>query len=705
MIIRSLALGIVGLSVALAGCQVQEAGRREGASETRAQAQRVIPATPLMVGVAWYPEQFPESAWEKDLQLMQDAGIRMVRIGEFAWSTLEPAEGRYELGWLDRAVAAAAKHGMRVVLCTPTDAPPAWMSYNYPDILRVDENGVRLRHGGRRQFSYTSPRYRTFCRKIVEQLADRFGHNPHVVGWQIGNEYTDDSNDESAKKLFAHWLAARYPSIDALNEHWATAYWSQTYFSFDQVPLPNSRDNPALQLEYKHFVTDNWRSFQRNQIDAIRAHLNPERLQFVTTNLGGLGWADKFDRWQICQDLDMISWDTYIGNDHHLEPYKIGATHDLVRGWKQKNFWVMETQPGSVNWAGVNNTLDRGETREVAWQAVGHGADCVAYWQWRSAPNGQEEYHGCLVGPDGNPLPIYQEIRQIGQEFEKAAPALAGTSPVSEVALLHDYDSRWAIDFQPHSNRYDQLAVLVNYYRALRDKTQSVDIVNPRVDLNAYKLVVAPSLNVISEPLAAHLLEYVRQGGHLVLGPRSGMKDQYDALDPRRQPGPLAPALGGRVEQFYALLQDVPVSGPLATGSVSIWGEQLSARDAQVILRYGKGGSGGWLDDQPAAITKVVGKGRITYIGGLLDNEALASAAKWMLEQAAVQPAVLEVPAGIEVCRRVGSGGRQVYVVMNHGSVKAQVKLLHAMHDVLKGEQTSGFELEPHGVAVLENRS
>jgi beta-galactosidase len=231
----------------------------------------------------------------------------------------------------------------------------------------------------------------------------------------------------------------------------------------------------------------------------------------------------------------------------------------------------------------------------------------VAYWQWRSALNGQEQYHGVIVGPDGTPVPLYGEVQQIGREFAMASKALQGTSPVSEVAILHSYDSRWAIDFQPHNKNYDQQNVLLDYYRPLRNLAQSVDIVKPEADLKQYKLVVAPSLNLISDELGHHLLEYVRQGGHLVLGPRSGMKDAWNALDVRRQPGPLAEALGGRIEQFYALEKNVPVSGEWGKGKTAIWAELAGTKadDTEVLMRYGK--SNGWLDQQPAAITRRVG--------------------------------------------------------------------------------------------------
>ena len=336
----------------------------------------------------------------------------------------------------------------------------------------------------------------------------------------------------------------------------------------------------------------------------------------------------------------------------------------------------------------------------MAWQAIGHGADEIGYWQWRSALNGQEEYHGTLVGPDGTPVPLYEEVSQIGREFEKVASYLAGTQPVSQVALLHDYDSHWAIDLQRHTEKYDQVELLRSYYHVLQKRAQSVDVVNPYADLTHYKLVVAPDLNLIPEDLARHLLDYVQNGGHLVLGPRSGMKDQFNALLPQRQPGFLVDALGGRVEQYYALDKDFPVSGVWGSGEAKIWAEQLrpSAANSEVLMKYGK--SNGWLDDQPAVITRPFGKGRITHIGVILDDKLMSVAADWMVRDIGVIAAFGPVPDGVEVCRR-STGGKRVFVLINFAPEKRSVKLPHPMKFLLSDGRGDTLELPQYGVEVL----
>jgi len=324
----------------------------------------------------------------------------------------------------------------------------------------------------------------------------------------------------------------------------------------------------------------------------------------------------------------------------------------------------------------------------------------VSYWQWRSALNGQEQYHGTLLGADGTPVPLYAEVAQLGKEFAKAGPALTGTTVKSEVAILHSYDSRWAINWQRHNKNYDPNAELISYYAVLHPIAQSIDVLPPTADLSPYKLVVAPGLNVLSDAAAKNLAEYVRNGGHLVLGQRSAMKDDDNALQPDRQPGPLGALLGGRVEQYYALLSPVPVEGQWGAGESPFWAELLSVKDkdTEVLLHYAK--SNGWLDGQPAAITRRVGKGRITYIGAWLDPKTMASAAKWMATTSGVETPLPNVPVGVEVSVRQGSRG-PVYILVNLSKQPQTINLPGPMSDVLEGGSRSSVDLPVYGVAVL----
>jgi beta-galactosidase len=633
----------------------------------------------MFLGCAWYPEHWDEARWVEDLRLMKGAGMNLVRVGEFAWSRLEPEDGKFDLDWLERAIALAAEQGLQTVIGTPTAAPPAWLTQTYPETLAWNRDGRPATHGARCHFNPSSDKYLELCARIAGELAKRFGKNPNVIGWQIDNEYGRESTDPITKKKFQEFLEARHGDLGKLNKRYTTSYWSQEYTDWAQIPMPYplGGHNPGLQLDYKRFVTEVYKNYQHVQIEAIRAHAEPR--QWITHNF--MGWFDGFDHYVISEELDIASWDDYVGTGH-LDYLENGARHDLTRGFKLKNFYVLETQPGTVNWSGVNNALNPGETRGMAWHAIGHGADCISYWQWRSALGGQEQYHGSLVAPDGNPRPLYQEVAELGAELQKFGPLLDGTAPSAQVAILHDYENRWAIDMQRFHKDFDPVQHLLSYYRPLKLATHEVDIVHPLAPLGGYKLVVAPHFHLLYNAILQPVVAFLQGGGHLVLGPRSGFKDAYNALRPSRQPSVLAQALGAHVEEYYALEQPIPVDGRWGVGKAQIWGEWLTtdAKDADVLMSYGHGH--GWLEGKPAVVTHKFGQGRITYVGAWLDEEMMTKLSQWLIDSSKVTPAYGDVPPGIEVCRRAGNG-KEYYLFINHTDEPVQVPLTKPMRDLL----------------------
>ena len=655
------------------------------------------PVPPLLLGAAWYPEQWPESRWEADLELMQKAHLHVVRVAEFAWTALEPEEGNYQLDWLERAINLAGRHGLSVILGTPSAAPPVWMERRYPEVMATDENGRHFGGETRNHYNWNSERYRSFVREIDERLSARFGRNPNVIGWQIDNEYNRQSFDDDTQAQFHAWLQRRYGSIDKLNQAWTTAYNNQTYSAFSQVPLVSgSSDNsPGLWLDSKRFITDSLRAYQRVQIDAIRKHA--PAAQKISTNM--MGWFDLYDHYVVGQDLDIIGWDNpqVWGS---FQPVANGAPHDLMRGLKGSSYWVLESTAGPRGGGNASAMLDQGEFRAAVWSYIGHGANLVSYWQWRDALNGGEQNHGGIVDVDGTPDPIYDEFAQVGREFEQAGPALADTAVQASVAILHSYPSRWAINWQKMNPAYDASDALMSYYAPLHRLGYSIDIVPPDRDLSRYKLVVAPALNVLTQAEADNLARYVRQGGHLVLGQRSAMKDESNSRWPQRQPGPLAALLGARVEQFMALNAPVEVAGDWGEAGSILFAEQLApqAADVHVIMRYRAPRS--WLDGKPAAVTRSVGKGSVTYCGAWLDEPGMQRAVTWMLQQSGATPDAFTAPQGVEVYHRSGPD-HDVYIVENDSHTPQTVKLPAPMRDVLTGQTSASLQLPVYGVAVL----
>lgn len=652
----------------------------------------------LLLGAAWYPEQWPESRWLADIELMQKAHLHVVRVGEFAWTALEPKEGQYDLDWLQRAINLAGAHGIDVILGTPTAGPPVWMATKYPDILITLPDGRQYTGSTRNHYNWNNDRYKGFVRDMDEHLAQRFGHNPYVIGWQIDNEYSNQSYDAGTQAQFHAWLQRRYGTIDKLNSAWTTAYDNQTYSAFDEIPLVSGTadNNPGLWLDSKRFISDSLRAYQRVQIDAIRKYADPR--QKITTNM--MGWYDLYDHYVVGQDLDITGWDNPQVQGT-FDPVTNGAPHDLMRGIKGEDYWVMETTAGPRGGGNASQQLDKDEMRAAVWSYIGHGANLVSYWQWRDALNGGEANHGALVDVDGEPDPIYSEWSRIGAEFEAASPALANTHIEAHVALLQSYPSRWDINWQKMNSQYDAISQIMSYYVPLHQLGYTMDIVPPDRDLSRYKLVIAPGLEMLTQAEANNLARYVRGGGHLVLGQRSAMKDEDNSRWPERQPGPLASLLGARVEQYEALNEPAAASGEWGDAKAILFAEQLQpqAADVQVLMRYRAPHS--WLDGKPAAVTRDVGRGKFTYVGAWLDADATKREVEWMVKQAAVRPDVFAVSPGVEVYKRTGTD-HDVFIVENFSSAPKAISLPVEMRDVITNRTEHSLDLGVYGVAVLE---
>jgi beta-galactosidase len=652
----------------------------------------------LHLGAAYYPEHWPEERWAEDIRLMREAGMTVVRMGEFAWSTFEPVEGEFDFDWLDRAIAAVAEAGLVTVLGTPTASPPAWLTQRYPETMIVDADGSRGQHGNRCHYCVNSTEYHGATRRIVEAMGARFGGNTHVIGWQLDNEYSSICYCDHCRTLFQKYLAERFGTLDALNERWTTRYWSQTYSAWEQIPIPiKGTHNPGLRLAFQQFVTASRRRYQQLQIDTLRPHLPPE--VWITHNF--MNWFAGFDHYEMAEDLDLASWDWYVGTGH-LDHLVSGAAHDLVRGYKRKSFWLMETQAGCVNWRPVNNALNRGETRTMAWHAVAHGADAVLYWQWRSALNGQEQYHGTLVDQSGQPRPVYGEVRKLGQEFAQVSSLLAGsTTPQARVAILNSYDSRWSIGWQRQHQDFDYTTHLLHYYRPLAARNIPVDIVSPLASLDRFRLVIAPALIVLDEEIVENLSAYTKQGGNLMLTVRCGMKDAYNGLLPSRQPGPLADMAGIEVEEYYALDELVPVEGNWFSGHSQLWAERLRPTGQMVAVAARYGSSNGWLDEQAAITVNPWNKGLVHYVGVYLDDEAQQAFVDRVIQILGLKPP-MKVPAGVEVGRRVSTEGQEVFIVINHTREEQAVELPWPASDHLSESSLAGdVTLAPYGVVIL----
>jgi len=613
----------------------------------------------MSIGVCYFPEHWPRERWETDLEEMAAAGLESVRMGEFAWSRIEPQRGEFDLDWLEDAVDLVGEYGMDAVLCTPTATPPKWLVDERPDILQAAADGTVRGFGSRRHYCFNSPAYREETRRIVSKLADRFAGHPHVAGWQTDNEYgchgTVRCYCDDCATAFRDWLRDRYDSIDDLNEKWGTTFWSQRHAGFHEIDPPGptpDEHHPSRLLEYYRFASDSVVTYNRLQADLLR-DANDE--WFVTHNF--MGQFSALDAFDVAEDLDLVAWDSYpTGSVQSKEaptaeefragdPRQVGLSHDLYRGALGEPFWVMEQQPGDINWPAHSPQPAEGAMRLWAHHTVAHGGDAVLYFRWRRCRQGQEQYHAGLRKQDGSPDRGYADA-------SRAAGELFDLGPVdAPVALLHRYPDLWATSIQPHSPDFEYWDHVGTYYRALRRRGVQVDVVPPERDLSSYAAVLAPSLHLADDALAEHLTAYVTDGGHLLCGVRTGAKDPYNKLPDAPQPGPLADLFGTTVDRHETLPERIEtrVRRDGTEYGYRTWAEWLDPADGTVRAEHASGVAAG----TPAVVGTDRGDGSATYCG-VWPGAALADDLVDALLSRAGVDRTAPLPEGVAVAERDG---------------------------------------------------
>ncbi len=609
------------------------------------------------LGVCYYPEHWPEDIWPEDARRMQETGLAWVRIGEFAWSRLEPVPGRLEFDWLDRAIKVLGSAGLKVVLGTPTATPPRWMIDRHPDMLAVDAAGRPRKFGSRRHYCFSHRGYLDECRRIVTLLAERYGRNPHVAAWQTDNEYgchdTILSYSDAARGAFRDWLAQKYQSPDALNRAWGNVFWSMDYGSFDEIDLPNmtvTEPNPAHVMAFRRFASDQVVAFNRAQVEIIRRYSRAP----VAHNY--MGRITGFDHYKVGADLDIASWDSYplgflsdrleADAAHKAAFLRQGDPdfqafhHDLYRTVGRGRWWVMEQQPGPVNWAPWNPAPLPGMVRLWTWEAFAHGAEAVCYFRWRQAPFGQEQMHAGLLRPDSVPAPGLAEAAEVAREL--AAASDVATSK-GDVALIFDYESAWAWDTQPQGADFDYFRLVFAWYRALRHLGLNIDILPPDAsDLSDWKLVLAPGLFTLS-PRLRQALETCP--GTVMFGPRANSRTTDFAIPPCLPPD--LPGIDARVLRVESLPPEASVELE-GTGRFLHWAEDLET-GAPVILRRRDGLPG------------MAGDDRITYLAGWPDDSTLRELLRGLCAAQGIE--TLHLPAAL---RKRDAAGLRFW--FNHGA-------------------------------------
>ncbi|WP_329336447.1 beta-galactosidase [Streptomyces sp. NBC_01352] len=667
-----------------------------------------VPGTPrIPYGGDYNPEQWPVEVWDEDHRLFETARIDTLTVGVFSWSLTQPAEDTYDFTLLDRILDRAAAEGRRVCLATGTAALPSWLAKRYPEVNRTDFEGRRHRYGQRHNFCPSSPAYRRQATAMADRLAERYARHPALLAWHVNNEYGGACYCDLCAEAFRDWLREKYATLDALNDAWCTTFWSHRYTDWAEIEPPNALtehwrgpDHTAFQgttLDYFRFTTDALLGCFLAEKDAIRAH-DPDTP--VTTNFMGMYRPLDYHRW--APHLDFASWDSYPPLD--APPTWPALAHDLMRGLKGgAPFWLMEQTPSTTACRDVNPLRRPGELRLATFQAVAHGADAALYFQMRASRGACEKYHGAVIGHAGrDDTRVFREVADLGRELELLGDASLGARTPARTALVFDWDSWWALEISDGPSRLVRYQDTVHaYYRAAREAGADVDVIPQTADLTPYDVVLAPALHMIKGDLAARLEAVAARGGTVLSTFLSGRVDEHDRAFLTDVPGPLAPLMGIRVDEWDSrapeFVQTVPELGAEARRVFEI----VQPRGAEPIATYGTDFYAG-----TPAVTRNrfgEGKGEGWYVATALDQPGVDHVVRRVLARHDLLGPYADQP-GLETATRVAPDGTVLLFLLNHTTDPAHLTAHATATDLLTGkrvEQGEPLTLDPLGTAIL----
>ena len=680
----------------------------------------------MYFGVDYHPEHWvypyagtldkPEARWEHDAQLMTAAGVNVVRMGEFVWGRCEPELGKYDFDWLWRVMDIMKAADIKVVLATPTAAPPLWMAKKHPEILPIDEKGLLLHEGTRHAACLNSDVFWDYSKKIVTAMAGALGKHSQLIAWQIdngiGGHTTEASFNPETKADWAAWLKAKYETIERLNEFLGTRFWGQTVTDWDQVPTPMRAPtvhNPALVLDWMRFSSDTVIAYIRMQAEILR-ELTPQAP--VTTNLRAL--TRHFDHFDMAEVLDFVSVDSNATVKSRSA--ENACEVDLMRSVKKtgirtpeggnSGFWVIEQKAGHVNWQEVNSLVRPGVVRLFTYQLVSRGADGVLYFFWRQPRIGSEKFYGGVLTHDGRgDNRVYREISQIGEEIKLLAPVLKGTKVIAETCILYSHDNEWSLKqpMQPNKH-FNQREHIHLFHTALHDRNISVDFARPSEDLAPYKIVFAPSLSLLAAGEADRLKLYVHNGGTLVATFNTGLVDEHHIAPDTGIPANLTDLFGLEVQEFDPLPpgeeNHLTIKGAFTTTHLHparIWCDIIEPKECQVLAIYAKDFYAG----RPAITINNFGQGKAIYIGTMSHQYFYYDLVAWLRQLCNLHP-LLKVPDAVEVSLRQ-KDDTKIFFLLNHQNTPVRITFFKPMHDFLTGNTFTGnYDLPPHGVLVLD---
>ncbi len=670
--------------------------------------RRVDPPHHYLLGSSYYPEWWAASEWETDFSQMQEIGFNTVRLGEFAWAMFEPAEGKFDFEWMDRAIALANHHGIQVILATPTASVPPWLRQHHRDVLGANEKGPYT-YGGRKGYCTNSPAYLEASARITSALALHYGQHAGVIGWQLDNEPGIPflCCDANCTRAFQEWLRRHYGTLEALNRAWNGAFWSNRYSDWRQIEIPiNSGEGgwqPGVTLDYRRVFSESYLNHLRRQSEILRLHT---RNQFVFTNWPNLAWS--VDTFKAAEFLDSCAWDNYCGPPGVSGPgtqYVAGFFNDFARCAGPDQRFLCAEQIAYV----PPHALPKG-LRLQAFIDLGHGGSGSLYFEWRRPLAGNEQARPSRIKRFDGSIPDKPVFTQIAGEIARLHPHLAGAVTRADIAILYDYANEWAQGFWSGPKGYDNEAQ--RYYRGLKALQRNIDIVARTADLSDYRLIFAPNLHLVDEATVDRLRSFVAGGGILLLNFHAGTQNMDNSMRPCLSPGVFADLAG--VLSRSDLSKDENLSmGSLDSKLNAALGivfdddkrvfhprsilENLELRGAEPVAEF----RGGRMDGRPAVTRHRYRQGIVFYVGADAEEDAFYDALARTVALAGDIRPLVAAPAGVEVVSRQ-TADTIFYFLLNLTEEDRQIALPRAMKDML-GDRNEISQIQLGGLeaAVL----
>jgi beta-galactosidase len=650
-------------------------------------------------GADYNPEQWSPEVWLEDARLMREAGVNLVAINIFGWAQLEPLRGEYDFAGLDAVIAVLHEHGIGINLGTGTSSPPAWLVHEHPEALPEMADGTKRYFGGRQAFCPSSPAFREHSLRLVERVAERYGSHPAVRLWHVSNEigcHNAHCYCAVSAAAFRGWLRKRYVTLDALNDAWGTAFWSQRYGAWEHIQTPRltvSTGNPAQALDFMRFSSDELLAQYRAEEAVLRKHSGIP----VTTNFMVTAHIRNQDYWAWAEHMDVIANDHYL--DHRLADSRseLSFAADVTRGLAGGGPWMlMEQATSAVNWQPRNIAKAPREMLRNTLTHVARGADGISFFQWRASLQGSEKFHSAMLPHAGEDSKVWREVVELGAVLDSLAE-VTGSRVVADVALVFDWQSWWATDLDSHPTadvRY--LEQVHASHNALVAEGYTVDILPPGASLDGHRLVVVPSLYTVSDADAAAISRFVEAGGSAVVTFFSGIVDEDDRVRPGGYPGAFRELLGVSSEEFFPV--DPAVELRLSDGTTaSTWTEWVRLRGAEAVATF----EDGPLPGIPAVTRNTVGAGSAWYVGTVLEAGALRGVLTTAADAAGIDRP-LPLPAGVELVRRRGDAADYLFVI-NHSD--AAIDLPAAGTELITATAVDGTLHVPAGEARVVRES